>query len=87
MFNAYQCPTSRRPLTLASAELVAKVNQQIADQRLVTVEGQGVLQPVDGGWYCRQSRRFYPVRDGILCLIADQAMDLPQPVFKEHDLT
>jgi uncharacterized protein YbaR (Trm112 family) len=87
MFTAYQCPTSRRPLAMASAELVVKVNQQIAEQRLVTVEGQGVLQPVDGGWYCRQSRRFYPLRDGILCLIADQAIDLPQLVFTEQDLT
>lgn len=87
MFTAYQCPISQRPLALASAELVAKVNQQIAEQRLVTVEGQGVSQPVDGGWYCRQSRRFYPLRDGILCLIADQAIDLPKPVFTEQDLT
>lgn len=82
MFTAFQCPTSQRPLELASPELVATVNQKISEQRLMTVEGQGVSQPVEGGWYCSHSRRFYPIRDGILCLIADQAFDLQQLISK-----
>jgi uncharacterized protein YbaR (Trm112 family) len=82
MFTAFQCPTSQRPLELAAPELVATVNQKIGEQHLVTVEGQGVSQPVEGGWYCSHSRRFYPIREGILCLIADQAFDLQQLISK-----
>lgn len=82
MFTAFQCPISQRPLEFAALDLVAVVNQKIVEQRLVTVEGQGVSQPVEGGWYCAHSRRFYPIRDGILCLIADQAFDLQQLISK-----
>lgn len=83
MFKAFQCPASQQPLQLASAELVANVNRWIQEQRLVTVEGQGISQGIEGGWYCSQSRRFYPIRDGILCLIADQAFDVRQLLSQE----
>lgn len=76
MFTAFQCPRSGQPLRLASQRLVAAVNQQIGQQQAVTVEGQPVDDPVDGGWYCRESRAFYPVRLAVVQLLADQAMDL-----------
>lgn len=87
MFTAFQCPISQRPLELAAPDLLAAVNQKIGEQRLVTVEGQGVSQPVEGGWYCPHSRRFYPIRDGILCLIVDQAFDLQNILSLEQPST
>ncbi|MBL8891244.1 MAG: hypothetical protein JNL67_14790 [Planctomycetaceae bacterium] len=84
MFTAFQCPVSRQPLQFASSELVTIVNRWIKEQRLVTVEGQGIPQGIEGGWYCSQSQRFYPIRDGILCLIADQAFDVRQLLTQEE---
>jgi len=76
---SFQCPHSRRPLQPASPELVLAVNQAIGQQVLLTVEGQAVELPIDAGWFCLDSLRCYPQRQGVLCLIADQALDL-QPI-------
>lgn len=76
MFTAFQCPRSGQPLRLAGERLVAAVNQQIGQQRAVTVEGQPVDDPLDGGWYCPQSKALYPVRMAVVHLLADQAVDL-----------
>lgn len=75
-FTAFQCPRSGQPLRVADERLVAAVNRQITDQRAVTVEGQPVDELIDGGWYCPQSRAFYPVRLTVVHLLADQAVDL-----------
>lgn len=76
MFTAFQCPRSGQPLRLAGERLLAAVNQQIGQRRAVTLEGQPVDEPVDGGWYCPQSRALYPVRSAVIELLADQALDL-----------
>ena len=84
-FTAFQCPRSGQPLRVANEALVAAVNLQIAEQRAVTVEGQPVDERVDGGWYCRESRAFYPVRLALIQLLADQAIDLRALALSEFE--
>jgi uncharacterized protein YbaR (Trm112 family) len=76
MFRAYQCPKSGRPLQRASGELIDKINELIRSQQAITVEGRAVSLPVEGGWYCESSHCLYPVRDGVLCLLSEQAVEL-----------
>lgn len=75
-FTSYQCPETGQPLVQATEDLVRQVNQAISDQVLVNVDGQCVEQLIDGGWVAQQKNRLYPVREQIICLIAQQALDL-----------
>lgn len=60
----------------ADPNLIERVNRAIADQVLVTVDGQPVEQMIEGGWVSAQTQRLYPIRDQIVSLLAQQALDL-----------
>lgn len=77
-FSAFQCPQSKQPLVPAEVQLIEKVNQAIAAKRLLNVDGQAVDQAIEGGWLSTHTQRLYPIRDSIICLIVEQALDLSQ---------
>jgi uncharacterized protein YbaR (Trm112 family) len=67
---------SGRPLEAADDAMLSRLNDRIRAEQALTIEGRAENRPVDGGWFCTQSQRLYPVRDGVLCLLNDQALDL-----------
>lgn len=75
-FTAYQCPETGTPLVLADEALIQRVNQAIGQQAMVTVDGQIVDQLIQSGWVSEATERLYPVRDQIISLLAQQALDL-----------
>jgi len=59
------CPETKKPLTLAPADLTAKVNKSIEKGDMVNRTGQKITQKVDGGLILEEeSTRFYPIRNG-----------------------
>lgn len=75
-FDAFECPLTGKPLQLADDAMVQKINDLIQNRTLMNADGNLIEKPVQGGWYSEQARRFYPIRDSIICLIVEQAFDL-----------
>jgi uncharacterized protein YbaR (Trm112 family) len=71
-----RCPESRQRLKRGHADLVAKVNREIAAGRLHNRAGQALAKPIDGLLVCEDDRLAYPILDDIPILLADEAVEL-----------
>ncbi|MEX2140390.1 MAG: hypothetical protein WD894_14090 [Pirellulales bacterium] len=71
-----RCPESRQPLKRSDAQLVAKVNREIAAGRLRNRAGHTVVKPVDGLLVREDDHLAYPMIDDIPILLADEAVEL-----------
>lgn len=72
------CPLDRSPLSLADAQIVARINRAIAAGRVTTRAGRLVDQPISGGLLRVDKTLLYPISDGIPVLLADEAIPLAQ---------
>lgn len=72
------CPLDRTPLSLADAQIVARINRAIAAGRVTTRAGRLVDQPIGGGLVRADRTLLYPISDGIPVLLADEAIPLAQ---------
>ena len=70
------CPETRQSLTLADADEVTGINQQIARRELVNREGRAVTEPVGGALIRADRQVFYPIRDDIPIMLVDEAIAL-----------
>ena len=66
------CPKTKGTLRLASPEELSLVNQRRKG------EGDGG-EPLQAGLVCESGALFYPIRDGIPVLLADEAIELAKP--------
>ncbi|TWU02033.1 hypothetical protein Pla100_17690 [Neorhodopirellula pilleata] len=71
-----RCPAGGGPLTLADAELIERINEQIAAGTARDQLDARVETPVDGGLVTANADRLYPIRENIPTLIADDAIRL-----------
>ena len=72
------CPERRTPLTLADQQLVAALNQAVAQRRLKNRAGEPVEKMLDGGLVRDDRAVVYPVIDGIPIMLVDEAIPLDQ---------
>ena len=76
LLNILCCPENHEVLALADAQLIERINQQIAAGLLRNRAGQPVTENLDGG-LIRADRRFlYPIRQDIPVLLIDEAIPI-----------
>ncbi len=73
-----RCPADRTPLQRADASLIQRLNEQIAGKRLLTVGGDPVELPLNGGLVRGDGKILYPVYEGFARLLVDEGIDLSQ---------
>ena len=72
------CPRDRTPLSLADAELLARLNRAIAAAQVKNLGGRAVTEPLAGGLVRQDKALLYPIVDDIPVLLADEAIPLDQ---------
>lgn len=73
-----RCPVTKSELTVASEAEVADLNAKIAAGDVVNQMGQSVNDPVDGVLINAEGNIGCAVRRGIIQMIADEALVIPQ---------
>ncbi len=80
-----QCPITRRSMANAIPALLDRVNHLIDERRLTNRLGDTVEEFFDGGLVDRAGTWLYAVRDGIVCLLADEAIPVERLGIKQED--
>lgn len=70
------CPVERRPLALADAELISRLNDRIGAQSLRNASGETITRRLDSGLIRDDHQVLYPIIDGIPILLASEAIHL-----------
>ena len=70
------CPENHTRLTEAPAELVQRLNAEIAAGTLRNRGGQVVEDKLDGGLVREDGTLLYPIQDGIPVMLVDEAIPL-----------
>ena len=73
------CPETRQPLSVAPAEVLAKLEGERAAGRLTNRAGQPLTEPVTDGLLRADGAVFFPMRAGIPLLTPDDAVMVPHP--------
>jgi uncharacterized protein YbaR (Trm112 family) len=73
------CPETHQRLALAPAELVDKLNRQIAAGTLSNRAEKPVADPLDGGLVRADGQILYPVRAGIPVMLINEGIRLERP--------
>lgn len=73
-----RCPETHQTLTIAPAELVAKLEAERLAGRLRDRSGNMVADPIEGGLLRADGALFFPIRDGIPVLLAPEALPISQ---------
>ena len=71
-----RCPQSGGELLLASQSDLDALSVRARSGTLFSVLGRTISQVPSQGLVSANGRRFYPIYDGIVCLLADEAIDL-----------
>jgi uncharacterized protein YbaR (Trm112 family) len=71
-----RCPVTHSDLVLADQKTVAELNEKISKRELVNRIGQTVAEKFDSGLVNQDASLLLPIRNGIVVLIADQAIPL-----------
>lgn len=74
LLTIVRCPVTGGPLQFAVTELVTEVNERIGRGEARDRLDQGVPQPIEGGLVSAAAGLIYPIRGGIPCLVADEAI-------------
>jgi len=72
------CPKDHTPLSVADAQLLAKLNSAIAAGKLKNQGGRAVEEPLQGGLLRQDGALLYPILDEIPVLLADEGIALDQ---------
>ncbi len=82
LLDILRCPQTGQRLTACEPDLLARLNQVIAQPAVsgvLTLAGHPVARTLDGGLVRRDGTALYPIWDGIPVLLADEAISLPPP--------
>ena len=71
-----QCPITRQPLVKANSNLIDHANGMIHRGQLTNRLGETIAEILDEGVVDEGGEWLYTVRDGIVCLLADEAISL-----------
>jgi uncharacterized protein len=70
------CPVSRQPLRAADPQLIDRLNQAIAANRIRDMAGRPVTAPIQEGLLRQDGQVLYPIRDNIPVLLADEGIPI-----------
>jgi uncharacterized protein YbaR (Trm112 family) len=70
------CPETRQPVALASEAILAKLNGEIAEERLRNRGGERVTSPIAEGLVREDGRILYPIDDGIPVMLIEESIEL-----------
>jgi uncharacterized protein YbaR (Trm112 family) len=73
------CPKTRKPLRLAGADVVKKLNDQIAAGKVKNRDGKQVSEAIQAGLIPEGEQVLYPVRDEIPILLIEEAIPFESP--------
>ena len=72
------CPETHRPVALADAGVLARVNHAVQAGVLVNRRGDAVTTPIDGLLVRDDGLQAYPVRDDIPIMLIDESIALAE---------
>ena len=72
------CPETQASLSLASSELIAKLNDAISRGQLRNKAGQTIEKSMVGGLLRSDRQLLYPIVDEIPMMLIDEAIPLDQ---------
>ena len=76
LLSILACPETHQGLREASAAELTRVNSAIAEGKLKNLGGKPVTQAFEAGLMREDSRRIYPIREGIPVLLIDEGVAL-----------
>ena len=68
------CPENKKPVALADAALIERLNRAIEAGRVSNRSGQKVAEKVGGGLVRSDGAWLYPVREGIPVMLIEEAI-------------
>lgn len=75
-----RCPVTQSELTVASPSQVAAINQKIEAREIVNQLGQTVTDPIQGLLISGDQKIGCAIRAGIVQMIADEAISIPEMI-------
>ncbi len=76
LLRMLRCIVTGKPLRLADPALVNFINESIDRGEARDRLDQRITTPIDSGLVCDEGELLYPVRGGIVCMVADEAVVL-----------
>jgi uncharacterized protein YbaR (Trm112 family) len=80
-----RCPITRRRLVKAASDVLERANNMIQGGELTSRLGETVEDILDDALVDETGEWLYPVRDGSVCLLADEAIPLERLSLKEGE--
>lgn len=72
------CPETKQPVSLASDELVTKLNEAVRKGTLQNAGKHPVTEALDGGLLRSDSKIVYPIRENIPVMLIEEGIPLEQ---------
>ena len=72
------CPLTRKRVSLASIDMVERLNHAISEGRIRNEEGQIVREPLQDGLLREDGRILYPIRDTIPVMLIGEGISTDQ---------
>ena len=72
------CPANRVRVSLVGREIVDRLNQAIAEERILKVDGDLVSEPLQDGLLREDGKILYPVRDAIPVMLIGEGISMNQ---------
>ena len=72
------CPANRVRVSLVGREIVDRLNQAIAEERILKVDGDLVSEPLQDGLLREDGKILYPVRDAIPVMLIGEGILMDQ---------
>ena len=70
------CPETKQDVSLAPEALVARLNDGVAEGKLLNKAGRVVQEKLDGGLLRADGKVLYPVREDIPVMLIEEAIPL-----------
>jgi uncharacterized protein YbaR (Trm112 family) len=74
LLSILACPETHQPLAEAGADLLKRVNEEVASGSAKTRAGTVVKEAIEGGLVRQDGKILYPIRDGIPVLLIDEGI-------------
>jgi uncharacterized protein YbaR (Trm112 family) len=70
------CPETRQPVTVAEAQVIARLNGEVESGSLRNRGGEAVSAAIQEGLIREDGKILYPVEDGIPVMLIEESIEL-----------
>ena len=74
LIRLFSCPETGQPLSLASNDIIQKINERIASGYIVNKGGKKITNGINGGLIRKDNRYLYPIVGNIPILLIPEAI-------------